>query len=367
MAISTANETHPHLLRWNQGASLPRPGVVGPDYSSRWGRALLSTLGRGRLRAGILSSALRRFCSRTRGAFFLTALAASLAVACGSAATVPTQPSAAVIAAAPIGDLEVILATKVLDVGTQRVAFLLTSPKALIKVPEVEVTTVFLGDGEAAGETKRAGFHLWPYGVRGSYVTEMTFDRPGPWRLDILVDLEGVELQAHATMDVAQQGSVPSLGAIPPLSQNKTLQSVVTLEKLTTDYSPDPDLYQLTVADAVASGQPTVVVFASPAFCTSPTCGPQTDTLSQLKDAHQGQANFIHVEIYDNPDEIQGDLSRGKLSQPVHDWGISAIPDWFNESWTFVLGRDGRIAQRFEGFATLEELEEALQAVLAQG
>jgi hypothetical protein len=49
----------------------------------------------------------------------------------------------------------------------------------------------------------------------------------------------------------------------------------------------------------------------------------------------------------------------------VDKWGLSSIPHWFNESWTFVLGSDGRIAQRFEGFATLKEMEEALQAELA--
>ena len=294
----------------------------------------------------------------------LTILIATLTVACSSAAT--NVPAKAPTAAAPSVDgsgLKTIVATKELEVGTQRVAFLLTSPKALIKVPEVQVTSVFLGDGQAAGETKTAGFHLWPYGVRGSYVTEMNFDRPGPWRLDILVEGEG---KAEALLDVSEQGGVPNIGSIPPLSRNKTLNTVESLEKLTTDFDPDPDLYQITVEDAVATGKPTVVVFASPAFCTSPTCGPQTATLSELKSGHEGQANFIHVEIYDNPDEIQGDLSRATLSQPIKDWGISELPDWFNESWTFILNPEGRVTQRFEGFATLEELESALQSVLNQ-
>jgi len=81
-------------------------------------------------------------------------------------------------------------------------------------------------------------------------------------------------------------------------------------------------------------------------------------------DRHKGEANFIHVEIYDNPVEIQGDLSKARLADVVHEWGISEIPGWFNESWTFVLGADGRITHRFEGFATLEELEGALGSVL---
>ena len=171
-------------------------------------------------------------------------LAAILAVACGAAATqVPTQAPATAIPAVDASGLKTILATKVLDVGAQRVAFLLTSPKALIKVPEVQVTSVFLGEGEAASETKMAGFHLWPYGVRGSYVTEMNFDRLGPWRLGIVVN--GVEDKgmAVALFEVAEHGNVPNIGSIPPLSRNKTLQNTESLEKLTTDFAPDPDLY----------------------------------------------------------------------------------------------------------------------------
>jgi len=292
---------------------------------------------------------------------------ATLAVACGGAATtVPTEVPAAPSPAVDGSGLKTIVATKVLEVGKQRVAFLLTSPKALIKVPEVQVTSVFLGEGQAVSETKSAGFHLWPYGVRGSYVTEINFDRLGPWRLDIFVEGQDVQGKAEAILNVSEGGGVPNIGSIPPLSRNKTLQSVESIEKLTTDYAPDPDLYQITVEDAVATGKPTVVVFASPAFCTSPTCGPQTATLSELKSGHEGEANFIHVEIYENPDEIQGDLTRATLSQPIQDWGISGLPDWFNESWTFVLDSDGRVSQRFEGFATLEELEFALRSVLPQ-
>ena len=295
----------------------------------------------------------------------LAILAVSLAVACGSGATAtPSSAPATVPAAAGSGGLEPILATTVLHVGAQRVSFLLTTPDALVKVPQATVTSVFLGDGQPVTETKRAGFHLWPYGVRGSYATEINFDRPGRWRLDIVVDHETVQGRTHVEVDVAAESIVPGIGTVPPLSHNKTLPNVGDIQRLTTHYSPDPDLYQITIADAVTTGKPTVVVFASPAFCTSPTCGPQTETVTELKEGYGDQANFIHVEIYDNPHLIQGDLSQATLVQSVQDWGISAVPGWFNESWTFVLGPDGAIAQRFEGYATLEELEEALKAVL---
>ena len=298
-----------------------------------------------------------------------------LTLACGGSA--PAAPAEAPTIA-PVADtgggLTTIVATKELGVGTQRVAFLLTTDKALVTVPEVEVTSSYVGEsaaygGQGQGEVqltaRTAPFHPWPYGVRGTYVTEMEFDRAGLWRLDIGAVQDGETVTASVDLEVAEKGHVPQVGTVPPLSENKTLGNSGSIEKITTDYSPDPDLYRLTVAEAVATGLPTVVVFASPAFCTSPTCGPQTDTVSELREGYVGRANFIHVEIYDNPDEIQGDLSKADIAKPVSDWGISGIPGWFNESWTFVLDGEGKIVQRFEGFATLEELKATLQSVVS--
>ena len=311
----------------------------------------------------------RRFHLPARRSFAsVAALLVLAAMACGSAATATPElmPGSKPLAGGPLaeGDIQPILSTTVLRVGTQRVAFLLTTAKALVKEPQANVTSVYLGDGEAITETKIARFHLWPYGTRGSYSTEMTFDRSGPWRLDIMVDREAGPAGTQVAIDVAEKVPVPEIGAIPPLSPSKTVHTVSRLEELTSDYTPDPDLYQITIAEAAISGRPSVIVFSTPAFCTNPTCGPQADTLSELKESHKGQANFIHVELYDNPAEIQGDLSRARYTNLVHVWGLSALPHWFNESWTFVLGADGRIAQRFEAFASLEELEEALRAVL---
>ena len=92
-----------------------------------------------------------------------------------------------------------------------------------------------------------------------------------------------------------------------------------------------------------------------------------SSTVSELKNAYQGEASFIHVEIYDNPEEIQGDLSRARFTEAVEEWKLDRLPGWFNESWTFVLNSEGRVHQRFEGFVTLEELEESLQQVLPEG
>lgn len=290
----------------------------------------------------------------------LAGLMTFLATACGAAATpMPSQPAGS-------GDdaLTPILATTILRVGTQRVSFLLASPEALVKAPEATVTTRFLeGDG-AVSETTQAVFHPWPYGVRGSYSTDLTFDQPGRWQLDISVNGADFSGETQLVVEVAEEAVVPDIGAIPPLSRTKTLESAGGFKTLTTDSSPDPDLYLLTIEEAVKDPRPDVIVFATPAFCTSATCGPQVDTVSKLKDAYRDEANFIHVEIYDNPGQIQGDLSKAKLAPAVSEWGFDQIPGWFNESWTYVLNSEGRIEQKFEGFVTLAELEETLQQAL---
>ena len=301
--------------------------------------------------------------SITRWAIGVVILA--LMVGCSTAPTEPSKPASGV---------NPILATTVLRVGEQRVAFVLAGPKGIIQDPSARITPVFLGsnaDGpEIPGAASQAQFHLWPYGIRGSYSTQLNFDRPGRWRLDIETEPAAESATEPATeptvarleLEVSEQWEIPDIGSLPPTGNNKTLETVPILEELTTDFEPDPDLYRMTIDQAIASGKPSVVVFATPAFCTSPTCGPQVDTVSMLKDLRAPDANFIHVELYDNPVEIQGDLSRGELVAFAEDWGFTTIPDWLNESWVFVLDPEGRIHQRFEGYATLEELDEALGA-----
>ena len=336
--------------------------------------------------------------ARVAGLALLSAMAAALLVGCAAAAAPTPAPQAAPgnnpggsevaapvpteapalsakgsggdappTAAIPESNVRPILATKLLRVGSQRVSFLLEGPKAIIKAPEATVTTTFLGDDAVPGETKQARFHIWPYKVRGAYSAELTFDRPGQWRLDITAVEGDFTAQGSAVVEVTREAGIPDIGSIPPGSETKTLGTVDSIEELTTDYTPDPELYRVSVADAIADPKPAVVAFASPAFCTSPTCGPQVDTVSELRAAHPDRANYIHVEIYANPQEIQGDLSKATLAEAVHEWGLTGLDEWLNESWTFVLNPEGRIAHKFEGFVTLVELEEALQQVLTEG
>ena len=297
----------------------------------------------------------------------VAAVAVMAAIGCASPAAEPAPTATPATVQVPTPDysqdaIQSHLATKVLEVGTQRVAFLLSTQKALVKAPQSRIVVTH-EQGSAATSEITANYNEWPYGVRGSYSTPIDFPEAGEYLLTVTPIGGDVEGEAHIPVTVLADAPVPSVGDAPPASRTKTLGDGLDLPDVTTAYQPDAGLYEISVADAVASGQPSVIVFATPAFCTSPTCGPQVDTVAELRAAHPDAANYIHVELYDNPSEIQGDLSRAQLVPAADEWGFTSIPEWTNESWVFVLDADGIIRQRFEGFATLTELEAALMEV----
>ncbi len=296
---------------------------------------------------------------------------AVIAIACTSADPAPiVEPTAtaAPVIAVPTVDpandaINSHLATKVLEVGEQRVAFLLTTQKALVNAPQVEISISHQGDSTELAQVV-ADYNEWPYGVRGSYAADIEFPAAGDYLLTATPVGGDVSGDAMIPITVLADAPVPSIGDKPPASQTKTLSDGgLTLTDVTTSYRPDAELYRVSVGDAVGSGRPSVIVFATPAFCTSPTCGPQVDTVSELRAANPEAANYIHVELYDNPAEIQGDLSVARLVPAADEWGFTEIPHWTNESWVFVLDGDGVIRHRFEGFATLNELQSALGEV----
>ena len=257
--------------------------------------------------------------------------------------------------------LQAIFATPDLGTGEQRVAVVLTSKKGLVRSPIATLTSYYYPDGATEGEmrdTAVALFRPFPLGSRGLYAAQMEFDSPGQWGLKMAVlDEDANTLRAELRFEVPEQTAAPANGAPATASNSKTL-STHGIEQLTTGTLQDTDLYQISIADAVQSGMPTVIVMASPAFCTNAVCGPQVDVLSELEDKYKGRAHFIHIDFFDNPDEIQGDLTRARVSPTVLEWNLPST------EWSFVVNADGTIHRRFEGFAPIDELEDALLEVL---
>ena len=253
------------------------------------------------------------------------------------------------------------LATKDIGIGTNRISFLLTSPSGFITVPAVTVTPVLVSETQGQPSDLSpviATFRAWPYGDRGLYVTSIDFDRDGAWLLNVAVT-EGKETSmVSIPIDVHASTNAPMNGEMAPKSNNRTLTDVQDIQELTTGSLHDPELYQISIADTILGRRPAVVVFASPAFCLNAVCGPQVEVLQSLKTTFGKGASFIHIDFYDNPREIQGDLTRAIISPTVREWGLPS------SEWTFMIDEHGRVTNRFEGFANYNELANELATLL---
>ena len=216
---------------------------------------------------------------------------------------------------------------------------------------------------EARAETV-AKFVRWPVGQQGVFVTKIDLDRTGFWLLKAEATTpEGRAVTAQAAFQVKAESDTPGIGQQAPGSVTPTVDDVGgagQLNQITSANPPDPDLYRMSVHSALESAQPLVVVFSTPAFCVTATCGPQVEVISGLRDTYQGQANFIHVEVFQDPHLIEGRPSGGVVPA-VEEWNLPSEP------WTFVVDGGGRVRAKFEQFAAAEEIEAALQAALADG
>ena len=288
------------------------------------------------------------------------ALAVLVALACGGGDASPDTPPAD---GAP-DVLQILMASTDLAVGENRVAFGLLRPgEGALKNADVELQTFFLADGERIGpiQTLSPEFRHWPGGAGGAYIANAVFDRPGEWGLRVEVSAaDGSSLLAGSRVDVAETAATPAIGAPAPRSANKTAAGA-SLAEITSDTAPDADLYRKTIADALDESRPLLVAFATPAYCRTATCGPQLDAVKSLKNRHAERMSFIHVDVYDNPDEIrQNGISAARTSPIVEEWGLPSEP------WTFIIDADGAIAAKFEGFADEDELDAAIREVLTR-
>ena len=280
-------------------------------------------------------------------------------MAVAAACSVPAEPTPTPSPPTNAENLRVALASTDIAVGRNRIAFGLIDPAAgAVRDARVQVSIFFLAEGGARTpeETAQAVYRKWPVGEAGVYTAEAVFDRPGRWGLGISTEVDGSPRKGSVSFEVAETSAAPTVGSPAPRSANKTA-SEGGLDTLTTDPDPDPDLYAMTIAEASDSGRPSLVVFATPAYCTTSTCGPQLRVVKQLKREYSENVNFVHVEVWDNPHEIDGDLSKGRLSPTLAEWGLVTEP------WTFILDREGVVSARFEGFVTAGELTGALDAV----
>lgn len=269
-----------------------------------------------------------------------------------TASTETTQTTAA-----QSGSLQPVLATSEVTVGSNRLALGLLENN--VPIPDAAATKVRVRYYKLTGEQptlvgeEEARYYGEGLGPRGTFIVRPTFDTAGTWGVEIETQRPNqAATSKRMELEVAQQGSAPTIGAPAPRSKTPTANDVEDILTITSDTAPDTRLYQMSIDQAVTSGKPSLILFATPGFCQTAVCGPGVDVLSRLADTFGDKLNPVHIEIYQYPFE------KLQQVQAMQEWGLKTEP------WLFLVDKNGNIAGRFEGGITFEELAPEVQKLV---
>ena len=184
------------------------------------------------------------------------------------------------------------------------------------------------------------------------------FDRTGDWGAELDAEIEGERRRLRVQpFNVLDRTPEPQVGDALPESPHLTLRDTDDITVVSSMAEPIPELNELTVAEAVATGKPVLVAIATPAYCESRFCGPLMEAVVvPLWEEFGGEVQFVHVEPY----ELEEVRATGRLV------AIPLLEDWQlqTEPWIFIAARGGAVTAKFEGVASLEDVRAALVAAI---
>ncbi len=208
-------------------------------------------------------------------------------------------------------------------------------------------------------QSRAAGFTWSVPDAIGYYRADFVFDRPGIWEVTvrasegdpletILIEVRDNACRAKDAAELGISACAPRVGELAPRLATPTLDDQ-PLQALTSDPEPDPRLYGLSLDEALDNGRPTVIVFATPAYCQFATCGPIVQNVRTVLDDYPG-VDFVHIEVYTGLADPDFAPDPDHLSPAV---AVYTLP---TEPWVFVTDASGVITARFEGALDPAEL-----------
>jgi hypothetical protein len=306
-----------------------------------------------------------------------------LMAACGQSA-VPSAPSGtgASGTAAPAGNVEPVFAFSEAVAGKNRIAIGLVRANTPLNDPNAKVHLRFFNLDEQNTQVKfESDATYFGQGLpAGFYVAYPTFDKPGNWGVEIQVQLadQSASTQRRFQLEVKEASAVPNVGQPAISTKTLTAKEVPDPAQLSSAPTTDPAMYQISLDEALKNGKPTALLFATPAFCKTATCGPSLDVMQGLQKQYADKVNFIHVEVYKYPFDqsvqqqeaavVKASQENRPLTAEEAAAGLAdAMTAWHlqSEPWLFLIDKQATIASRYEGGITKEEIGPALDKLLA--
>lgn len=183
------------------------------------------------------------------------------------------------------------------------------------------------------------------------YSAQLDFDGEGEWRLAALVR-QGDELAGTLlpSASVGEFRKVPKVGEKAPRIHTPTVSDAGgDPSEVTTRVPPDTQ-NRVDYAD-VLGRKPIILLFATPQFCQSRVCGPVVDVAEQVKQEHEGEVAFIHMEIFKDNDPSKG------VRPQVRAFHLPSEP------WLFAIDRRGMIQATVEGAFGVDRLTRIVREV----
>jgi thiol-disulfide isomerase/thioredoxin len=135
-----------------------------------------------------------------------------------------------------------------------------------------------------------------------------------------------------------------AVGTRAPSLPTKTLADVGgDFSKVTTYRQPDARMYQYSIDQALLTGKPVVLEFATPGHCTN--CDEQLQMLKAIMDKYQNRMIFIHIDQYENPQAYKAYQVMG-------------------DPWTYIVDKNGIVNFERAGRMLYGELDGAIQKIL---
>jgi hypothetical protein len=261
------------------------------------------------------------------------------------------------------GELQVALVSSELVVGPNRFAVGLFGPTGEhVREAVVHLHYFDLRDPTAPRLEAEADASpiTTPDGLTTLFTHQRTFDRAGPWGVEVQAVLpDGSLAVRRVAFEVRERGHALAPGERAPIVATPTAaEAAGDLARITTAADPTPELYRTSLDASLAAGRPVALLFATPGFCRTRFCGPTYEVVRELEARYRDQIDFIHVEVF------------ASLPNPaVNDWQLAPAMIAFGlatEPWLFLVDADGVVTFRVEGFFDAHEVEPHLGSLVAR-
>jgi hypothetical protein len=206
----------------------------------------------------------------------------------------------------------------------QRTPFLLRDEDGafLQEVPEsLEITVTHLE--EATGVTADVAVHgegiPIPY-----YPLVFTPERAGPYRA--VVRLDGRELEHNFSVSEPQGVTLVQAGEAAIPVATPTVEDPRGVRPLCTRDEQCP-FHEVTLAEALTLGKPTILLIATPGYCQTTACAPATDLLVDQLSGRE-DLSVVHAEVYVSPEEASG-IGLGEVTEVVSKYRMSFEPSLY--------------------------------------